>query len=198
MLRFYRLFPSVEKPIFFVRMSINRRRRIIPSEILMSSNVQLRNTIETDLPIFFEQQLDPDAIRMAAFPSRNREAFMAHWSTVLVDDSVLVKTVLFNGDIAGNIVCFEQLGEREVGYWLGKEYWGKGIASQALAQFLDLIKTRPLYAHVAKHNVASKRVLEKCGFKIAAEDKFFSKIFGEDIEEYILILNASGSADPSE
>jgi RimJ/RimL family protein N-acetyltransferase len=164
----------------------------------MSSNVQLRNTIETDLPIFFEQQLDPDAIRMAAFPSRNRESFMSHWSTVLVDDSVLVKTVLFNGDIAGNIVCFEQLGEREVGYWLGKKYWGKGIASQALAQFLDLIKTRPLYAHVAKHNVASKRVLEKCGFKIAAEDKFFSKIFGEDIEEYILILNASGSADPSE
>jgi RimJ/RimL family protein N-acetyltransferase len=179
-------------------MSIHRHRRIIPSEILMLNHVQLRNTIETDLPIFFEQQLDPDAIRMAAFPSRNREAFMAHWSTVLVDDSVLVKTVLFNGDIAGNIVCFEQLGEREVGYWLGKEYWGKGIASQALAQFLDLIKTRPLYAHVAKHNVASKRVLEKCGFKIAAEDKFFSKIFGEDIEEYILILNAGGSADPSE
>jgi RimJ/RimL family protein N-acetyltransferase len=157
----------------------------------MIYKVQLRNTIETDLPIFFEQQLDPDAIQMAAFPSRNREAFMAHWSTVLLDDSVLVKTVLFNGAVAGNIVCFEQLGEREVGYWLGKEYWGKSIASQALTQFLDIIKTRPLYAHVAKHNIASKRVLEKCGFKVAAEDKFFSKIFGKDIEEYILILNPS-------
>jgi len=157
----------------------------------MIYNVQLRSTIETDLPIFFEQQLEPDAIKMAAFPSRDRTAFMAHWSKIIVDDSVLVKTILFNRDIAGNIVCFEQLGEREVGYWLGKEYWGKGIASQALAQFLDLIKTRPLYAHVAKHNLASKRVLEKCGFKVAAEDKFFSKIFGKDIEEYILILNPS-------
>jgi RimJ/RimL family protein N-acetyltransferase len=162
----------------------------------MLNNVQLRNTIETDLPIFFEQQLDPDAIQMAAFPSRNREAFMAHWSKIMVDDSVLVKTILFHGDIAGNIVCFEQLGEREVGYWLGKGYWGKGIASQALTQFLDLIKTRPLYAHVAKHNVASKRVLEKCGFKVAAEDKFFSKIFGEELEEYILILNPSEPAHP--
>jgi RimJ/RimL family protein N-acetyltransferase len=114
----------------------------------------------------------------------------------MVDDSVVIKTILFNGDIAGNIVCFEQLGEREVGYWLGKEYWGKGVASQALRQFLDVIKTRPLYAHVAKHNIASKRVLEKCGFKIAAEDKFFSKIFGKDIEEYILILQSSGSAIP--
>ena len=114
----------------------------------------------------------------------------------MMDDSVVIKTILFNGDIAGNIVCFEQLGEREVGYWLGKEYWGKGVASQALRQFLDVIKTRPLYAHVAKHNIASKRVLEKCGFKVVAQDNFFSKIFGEDIEEYILILNPSEIVNP--
>ena len=196
MLRFYRLFQPLEKPILFVTMSINQLRRIILFEILMINSVQLRDTAETDLTIFFEQQLDPDAIQIAAFPSRNREAFMAHWSKIMLDDSVVIKTILFNGDIAGNIVCFEQLGEREVGYWLGKEYWGKGIASQALTQFLDVIKTRPLYAHVAKHNIASKRVLEKCGFKVAAEDKFFSKIFGEDIEEYILILNSSEPASP--
>jgi RimJ/RimL family protein N-acetyltransferase len=162
----------------------------------MINNVQLRDAQETDLPIFFEQQLDPDAIQMAAFPSRNRVAFMAHWSKIMADDSVWVKTILFNGDIAGNIVCFEQLGEREVGYWLGKEFWGKGIASQALAQFLDVIETRPLYAHVAKRNIASRRVLEKCGFKVVAEDNFFSKIFGEDIEEYILILNPSETGNP--
>ncbi len=157
----------------------------------MANPVRLRDTLESDLSIFYEQQLDPDAIQMAAFPPRNKEAFMAHWIKILADDSVLIKTILFEESVAGNIVCFEQLGEREVGYWLGKEFWGKGIASQALAQFLDLIETRPLYAHVAKHNNASKRVLEKCGFKVAAEDKFFSKIFGADIEEYILILNPS-------
>ncbi len=162
----------------------------------MANPVQLRETLESDLFIFYEQQLDPDAIQMAAFPPRNKEAFMAHWSKIMVNDSVLIKTILFNGGIAGNIVCFEQLGEREIGYWLGKEFWGKGIASQALAQFLDLIETRPLYAHVAKHNIASKRVLEKSGFKVAAEDKFFSKIFGEDIEEYILILDSRELANP--
>jgi len=155
----------------------------------MINNVQLRDAVETDLQIFYEQQQDPEAIQMAAFPSRNRDAFMAHWLKILVDDSVVVKTILVNGDIAGNIVCFDQLGEREVGYWLGKEYWGKGIASQGLTQFLEYIETRPLYAHVAKHNIASRRVLEKCGFKVAAEDKFFSKIFGKEIEEYVLILD---------
>lgn len=162
----------------------------------MTNYVQLRDAIETDLPIFYEQQLDPEAIQMAAFPPRGEDAFMTHWSKIMVDDSVLVKTILVNGEIAGNIVCFEQLGEREVGYWLGKEYWGKGIASQALTQFLDLIETRPLYAHVAKPNIASKRVLEKCGFNVVAEDKFFSKIFGKDIEEYILILNPSERPNP--
>lgn len=161
----------------------------------MTNSVQLRDALETDLPVFYEQQLDPEAIQMAAFPTRGKEAFMAHWSKIIVDNSVLIKTILFHGDVAGNIVCFDQLGEREIGYWLGKEYWGKGIASQALKQFLEFIETRPLYAHVAKHNIASKRVLEKCGFNVVAEDKFFSKVFGEDIEEYILVLDSPELTD---
>lgn len=159
----------------------------------MISTVQLRDVIESDLPVFFEHQLDPEATQMASFPSRSRDGFMAHWTKIMTDGSVVLKTILFNGDVAGNIVCFEQLGEREVGYWIGKEYWGKGIATRALEEFLEQIDTRPLYAHVAKQNIASRRVLEKCGFVVSGEDKFFSQILGDDIEEYILILNAGQS-----
>jgi RimJ/RimL family protein N-acetyltransferase len=161
----------------------------------MTNDVQLRDVIESDIPIFFEQQLDPEATQMAAFPSRGKDAFTAHWNKIMADDSVFIKTILFNGEVAGNIVCFEQLGEREVGYWLGKKYWGNGIATKALEEFLKYIETRPLYAHVAKHNIASQRVLEKCGFTISGEDKFFSQILGKDIEEYILTLNASKDSD---
>lgn len=161
----------------------------------MTNSVQLRDVSEADLPIFYAQQLDPEAMQMAAFPTRNEEAFMAHWSKIITDNSVLLRTILFDGSVAGNIVCFEQLGEREVGYWLGKEYWGKGIASAALEQFLELIETRPLYAHVAKHNIASRRVLEKCGFNVVAEDQFFSKVFGKDIAEYILALDSPDSVN---
>lgn len=156
----------------------------------MPDQIQLRDVIESDLPIFYEQQLDPEATQMADFPSRTREAFMGHWTRIMADESVQLKTILFNGEVAGNIVCFEQLGEREVGYWLGKEYWGKGIATKALEEFLKEIKTRPLYAHVAKHNTGSRRVLEKCGFTIAGEDRFFSDFFGRNIEEYILTLDS--------
>jgi RimJ/RimL family protein N-acetyltransferase len=162
----------------------------------VTDNIELRDVLDTDLRIFFEQQLDLEATQMAAFPSRGEEAFMAHWKyKVLGDDSVLVKTILFNGEVAGNMVCFEQLGEREVGYWLGKDYWGKGIATKALEEFLKQITTRPLYAHVARQNIGSRRVLEKCGFTISGEERFFSQILGKDIEEYILVLNPNKGSD---
>jgi len=140
----------------------------------MTSDVLLREVTEDDLSIFFEHQLDPDATEMAAFPARDRDAFMAHWVKIMADDVVILKTILFDGHVAGNIVSFEMSGKREVGYWIGKEYWGKSIATKALAAFLDHVKTRPLYAHVAKHNIGSRRVLEKCGFTIDDEDKGIS------------------------
>jgi RimJ/RimL family protein N-acetyltransferase len=152
----------------------------------MTSNVLLRDVIEGDLPIFFEQQLDPDANQMAAFPARGREAFMAHWTKILGDETITKKTILFDGQVAGNIVSFEQSGQPLVGYWLGKNYWGKGVATRALSAFLGHVKARPLYAHVAKHNLASLRVLEKCGFAICGENKEFSSVSDDAIEEFIL------------
>jgi RimJ/RimL family protein N-acetyltransferase len=108
----------------------------------------------------------------------------------MADDSVLLKTVLFDGQVAGSVVSFILGGEREVGYWIGKKFWSKGIATQALAEFLNHIKTRPLYAHVAKHNIASRRVLEKCGFTVIGENKDFSIWDGKKVEGFILKLEA--------
>jgi RimJ/RimL family protein N-acetyltransferase len=152
----------------------------------LAGDVHLRDVIESDLPIFFEHQLDPDATRMAAFPARNRDGFTAHWTKVLGDENNIVKTVLFDGRVAGNVGSWEQSGEREVGYWIGREFWGKGVATRALSAFLDHDRTRPLYAHVAKHNIASIRVLEKCEFEIAGED-----VGADQVEELIMKLGAS-------
>jgi len=154
------------------------------------TSILLRNVIESDLPILFEQQLDPEATAMAAFPSRDRESFMAHWAKIMADESNILKTILFDGQVAGNIVCWEGSGKWEVGYWIGKEYWGKGIATKALLLFLGFVKTRPLFAHVAKHNIGSLRVLEKCGFTVIGEDKY-SNSRGEEVEEFILKLTSS-------
>ena len=145
-----------------------------------SLSVSLREVLEADLQTLFEYQLDPESLRMAAFPSRDRNAFMAHWHKILADASVTAATVLFNGVVAGDIVSWEQDGEREVGYWIGRTYWGKGIATEALSQFLEHLDGPPLSAHVAKHNVGSLRVLEKCGFTIVGEGKH------GDVDELIL------------
>jgi RimJ/RimL family protein N-acetyltransferase len=126
--------------------------------------VRLRAVRESDLATFFEHQRDPVAHQMAAFTPRERDAFMAHWHKILRDDANLNRTVLWNDEVAGNVMTFLRGDVREVGYWIGREYWGLGIATRALSQFLRLVKDRPLYAGVAKPNVASVRVLEKCGF----------------------------------
>jgi RimJ/RimL family protein N-acetyltransferase len=158
----------------------------------MTNEISLRDTQEGDLPVLFEQQLDPEATRTAAFPARAYDEFMAHWAKSMAEETTILKTIIFHGRVAGNIVYWEQSGERQLGYWLGKEYWGKGIASAALAQFLGHLKARPLYAHVAKRNAASIRVLQKCGFTISGEATFRG-IDGEPGSEFIMTLEAHNS-----
>ena len=160
----------------------------------MKNEVRLRKVTEADLPILFEHQMDPDAARMAAFRSRDREAFMAHWARILADPKATARTILFEGRVAGNIVSFEQSGKPLVGYWIGKQLWGKGVASRALSLFLLHIKARPLYAHVARQNIASIRVLQKCGFAISVEDSAAQDTSIDGVEEVILKLSGSARA----
>src|SRR5687768_18463372 len=117
----------------------------------MSNKIQLRNVEPGDLPIFFAQQLDDDAARMAGFPSRNRAAFDAHWAkNILGYPTAVIQTILFAGEVAGNIGSWQQDAVRLVGYWIGREYWGRGVATQALASMLNVVTERPIHAHVAK------------------------------------------------
>jgi RimJ/RimL family protein N-acetyltransferase len=152
----------------------------------MTSDVVLRDVTEEDLPIFFRHQMDSEASRMAAFTPRENDAFLQHWRTkILSDEAVAKKTVLYQGEVAGNVLAFEHDGKREVGYWIGREFWGKGVATRALAEFLIHETARPLYAGVAKHNVASIRVLEKCGFRVLEE-----AVRDDGFEEVLLELES--------
>src|SRR5262245_2129280 len=172
----------------------------------MTSDVLLRDVTETDLPIFFEQQLDPAANQMAAFTAKDpadRGAFMAKWAKILGDASSTNRTILFGGQVAGSIGAFVApwSGKLEVSYWIGKEFWGKGIATQALAVFLRAVQARPLYARAARDNIASLRVLDKCGFTITGYERGFANARGEEVEEVVLELRAQareGSAKNAE
>jgi RimJ/RimL family protein N-acetyltransferase len=132
----------------------------------MDAEVRLRDVEPSDLPLFFEHQRDPVAVAMVAFRSRDADEFAQHWANLLADSSKLKKTILVDGQVVGNIGSWLADGKREIGYWIDRAFWGRGIATEALAAFLRLEQTRPLYAGVAKHNAASIRVLQKCGFTL--------------------------------
>lgn len=157
----------------------------------MSGEVTLRDVTGDDLPIFFEQQLDDVANHMAAFTRSdpgNREAFMEHWARVFADDANGHQTILFDCQVAGNVLSFTRDGEREVGYYLGRAFWGKDIATRALADYLRIERTRPLYGYTAWDNLGSQRVLQKNGFVPNGKASEYSNARGEEVELRIFIL----------
>jgi RimJ/RimL family protein N-acetyltransferase len=130
---------------------------------------------------------------MAAFTSPDqfdRQAFKERWARMRGGGSVLTKAIEVDGELAGTIGSWDSDGEREVTYWLGRTHWGRGIATRALEEFLELETTRPLYGVAAKDNTGSRRVLEKCGFRVVGSSRAFAHGRGEEVDEIVLRLDA--------
>ncbi len=164
-------------------------------------DVTLREVLPSDLPAFFSHQLDPDAVHMAAFTAEDpsdHDAFMARWAKIMADESMVKRTVLYDGEVAGHIVRFERSGDPEVTYWIDRALWGRGVATAALTRFLAEVRERPLYARAAKDNLASLRVLQKCGFKVSGTSRWFASARGEKIEEALLELRTPASLSLSQ
>jgi len=158
---------------------------------MSNTEIVLRSTLETDLDIFFNIQLEQEGIYMAAFTSAdpsNKSAYMEKWKGLLVDPTINIRTILYNNEIAGSVSKYEIDGEAEITYWIGKKFWGKGIASESLKDFLMIEKKRPIRGRVAFDNFGSKRVLEKNGFVQIGTDRGFANARGMEIEEFVYIL----------
>jgi RimJ/RimL family protein N-acetyltransferase len=156
----------------------------------VTPTVRLRSVEDRDVDVFFDHQADPQAVEMAAFPSRDKDQFAAHWAKVRADGTNVVRTIVVDGMVAGNICSWQDQGQQLLGYWVGREYWGRGVATQALALCLDEVSIRPLYAHVAVHNKGSIRVLEKCGFRRDRVQEAMAPAPDDGSEEVIFVLSA--------
>lgn len=155
--------------------------------------VHLRGVEDEDVEVFFEHEADPQAAEMAAFPARDRERHAAHWAKVRANDANVVRTIVADDEVAGYIGSWQDDGQQLLGYWVGREHWGRGVATRALALLVDEVPIRPLYAHVAEHNVGSIRVLEKCGFRRAREQEAMAPGPDDAVHELVFVL-AGGSA----
>lgn len=156
-------------------------------------DLYLRPILPSDLDVLFAQGADPVAVHMAAFTAKDptdRPAFDAHWARILASPTGLNRIIVADGEIAGSVQSYEDEGHPEVTYWLGREFWGRGIATTALAAFLREETARPIYARAAADNAASLRVLQKCGFSIIGQDRGFANARGSEIDEYLLVLES--------
>lgn len=158
-----------------------------------SQSITLRAVESSDLDAFYAHQRDPEANRMAAFNPRDRAAFDAHWSKILKSSQNTNRTIMADGQVAGYIACFPQDDHLEIAYWLGREFWGQGLATLALQRMLLLVVARPIFARAVADNLGSIRVLQKCGFKVIGKNKDFAHGSGEDTEEYILRLDPTAA-----
>ncbi|GGB53870.1 GNAT family N-acetyltransferase [Shewanella inventionis] len=136
-------------------------------------DIYLKDVCEHDLERLFAFQYDPIANKMADVPSREREAFYQHWQqNIFANKHSLAKGIWQNNLLVGHLVSWvnadlttpNEPEIRLIGYWIGREYWGKGIATQALALFLKQSITGPVFAYIDGQNQGSLRVAQANGF----------------------------------
>lgn len=154
--------------------------------------IKLRPTVAEDLDTLFLFQLDDEANHLAAFTSKdsmNREAYIAKFTRLLADPTVNNQTIMAGNAIVGSIAKFIMEGDAEITYWIDKPFWGKGVATKALKDFLAIETTRPIFGRVAFDNPGSQKVLEKCGFIKIGTDKGFANARQMEIEEFIYRLD---------
>lgn len=159
--------------------------------MINDSEIILRKTEIADLEFFFIFQLDEEANYLAAFTAKDhtdKTAYLQKYSKFLDDPNKNTQTIIVDNVIAGSISKFEIEGEAEITYWIDKKFWGKGIATKALAAFLKIENMRPIYGRCAFDNVGSRRVLEKCNFVRIGSDKGFANARQAEIEEFIYKL----------
>jgi RimJ/RimL family protein N-acetyltransferase len=154
----------------------------------------LREVADADLDALFEQQADPESSAMAGVPSRDRASFDAHWRRIRAGEGNVTRTIDVDGEVAGHALSWEADGRRYVGYWIAREFWGRGLATRALAELVDELP-RPLHALVSVENAGSIRVLEKCGFvEIGPADDEHAR---EGVPGLLYELRDASEAEPS-
>lgn len=161
--------------------------------IMETDRIYLRRWLESDAEALYKYASDPEVGPLAGWP--------AHQS---IEESRQVLSEIFNNDTTWAIVLKETdeaigamgyfthdtsnipigVNDCEVGYWVGKPHWNKGICTEALRLMLDYCKNVKHFDNIwSDHftgNPASGRVMVKCGFKDTGKLNRCSNLLGGD------------------
>ena len=160
-------------------------------------NITLRDFLVTDIErlVFLANKQAVSRYLVYTFPYPYTRQNAEFWITRgCKENGHTSKVICLEGEFVGSVGFTRQSGWRdhcaEIGYWIGEEYWGRGIASQALKILTDTAfekyHLKKLYAPVLAPNKASMRVLEKCNYSL--EGVFIQDVFKDgvyyDIHQY--------------
>jgi len=159
---------------------------------MTKSTIILKETVKDNLNTFFEFQLDEEAIHLAAFTAKDptdKNAYLEKYGKHLADPTIHMRTIILDGVIVGSIAKFVMHNDAGITYWIDRKFWGQGIATKALSDFLKIEQSGPIYGRTAFDNFGSQRVLEKCGFVKIGTDRGFANARQAEIEEFIYKLS---------
>lgn len=159
---------------------------------MKDNNITLTKTEIDDLHTLFRFQTDKEAIHLAAFTPEDpndKAAYIEKYSKFLIDPTINMRTIRVGDEIVGSIARFFIDNDAEITYWIDRKFWGQGIATTALRDFLKTETTRPIRGRVAFDNYGSQKVLENNGFVRIGTGKGFANARQAEIEEYIYTLD---------
>ena len=155
-------------------------------------HVLLRPVVDDDLDVLFELESDVAGADMIAFLPRepgDRAAFDAHWARIRADADTFTWIVEADGVFAGYALSFVMNGERQVGYWIVQEQWGRGIATAATRAIIAQLPERPLWGSTVSDNLRSQRVLQNAGFVFDHVERSHAPHRGTEVDEHVFKLS---------
>lgn len=129
-----------------------------------------------------------------AFPHPYTVSNAEQWISSILDEKVKTKfAIVVDGEAIGGIGVETKedvyAQSMEFGYWIGEEYWNKGIITEAIQAISDYVFEKfdvmRLEAHVYHWNIGSMKALEKAGFQKEAilQKRVFKD--GKYVDEHI-------------
>ena len=146
-------------------------------QVLETQRLILRLWRESDAEALFKYASDPDVGPRAGWPPHKsveesleiiRTVFSGEgmWAAELKETSEVIGSIGYLPASSSNLDIGED--QCEIGYWIAKPYWNRGICTEALAEIIDYCFNvkgfEVLWSDFFPDNPASGRVMEKCGF----------------------------------